>query len=199
VGRRGGRAPAVEVAPCPVGQAPEEDEDEEEVDEEFDVEPVPEQPHRGQNNRQQQAPSPPPNLTEVMAAQTQLLQCLAEVAEHRNNGGNHQGQPEEDLQCKIERFIRLKTPTFSYADDLMEADDWLRVIETKLNLTNCTDAECVDLLFTSLRDLLCHGGTATVTPTRSPRTSPGMSSLEPFVSNTCPDRYSARRPRNSAP
>jgi hypothetical protein len=80
-----------------------------------------------------------------MAAQTQLLLHLAEVAEHHNNGGNRQGQPEDDLQCKIERFICLKAPTFSYADDLMEADDWLRVIETKLDLTNCTDEECVAL------------------------------------------------------
>jgi hypothetical protein len=80
-----------------------------------------------------------------MAEQTQLLQRLAEVAEHRNNGGNCQGQLEEDLQRKIERFIRLKAPTFSYADDPMEADDWLRVIETKLDLTNCTDEECVAL------------------------------------------------------
>jgi hypothetical protein len=27
----------------------------------------------------------------------------------------------------------------------MEADDWLRVIETKLDLTNCTDGKCVAL------------------------------------------------------
>jgi hypothetical protein len=42
-------------------------------------------------------------------------------------------------------FIHLKAPTFSYADDPMEADDWLRVIETKLDLTNCTNEECVAL------------------------------------------------------
>jgi hypothetical protein len=52
---------------------------------------------------------------------------------------------------------------------------------------------------TSLRDLLNHGGTAIVTPTRTPRTSLGMSSPEPFVSNTCPERYSSRRPKNSVP
>jgi L-rhamnose isomerase len=27
----------------------------------------------------------------------------------------------------------------------MDADDWLRVIKTKLDLTNCTDEECVAL------------------------------------------------------
>jgi hypothetical protein len=44
---------------------------------------------------------------------------------------------------KIERFIRLKPDTFSYSDDPLDADDWLRVIESKLDLTNCTDEECV--------------------------------------------------------
>jgi hypothetical protein len=32
-----------------------------------------------------------------MAAQTQLLQRLAEAVDHRNNGGNQHGPPEEDL------------------------------------------------------------------------------------------------------
>lgn len=36
-------------------------------------------------------------LSKVMAAQTQLLQRLAEAAEHLNNGGNRQGPLEEDL------------------------------------------------------------------------------------------------------
>ncbi|XP_025800065.1 uncharacterized protein LOC112879864 [Panicum hallii] len=80
-----------------------------------------------------------------MDRQTQLLQRLAESVDQRNHGANRHGPPEEDLQRKIERFIRLKAPTFSYAEDPLEADDWLRVIETKLDLTNCTDEECVAL------------------------------------------------------
>ena len=78
-----------------------------------------------------------------MALQTRLLQRMAEAAEHRNNGGPHHGPPEEDLQRKIERFIRLKAPTFIYSNDPIDADDWLKVIETKLDLTNYTDEECV--------------------------------------------------------
>jgi hypothetical protein len=65
--------------------------------------------------------------------------------EHRGNGGNRVASQDEDLTRKIERFIRLKAPTFSYSDDPREADDWLRVIETKLNLTVCSDEECVTI------------------------------------------------------
>jgi len=68
---------------------------------------------------------------------------MVEAAEHRNNGGNRQGPLEEELSRKIERFIRLKAPTFCYSEDPINADDWLRVIETKLVLTNYTDKECV--------------------------------------------------------
>jgi hypothetical protein len=78
-----------------------------------------------------------------MALQTQLMQRMAEAMEHRGNGGNSVAPQDEDLMRKIERFIRLKAPTFSYSDDPLEADDWLRVIETKLDLTVCSDEECV--------------------------------------------------------
>ena len=78
-----------------------------------------------------------------MALQTQLLQQMAEAANYRNQGGNRNHPPEEDLSRKIERFLRLKAPTFSYSEDPMDADDWLQVMETKLDLTDSTDEECV--------------------------------------------------------
>jgi hypothetical protein len=71
------------------------------------------------------------------------MQWMAEAMEHRGNGRNRAAPPDEDLMRKIERFIRLEAPTFSYSDDLLDADDWLRVIETKLDLTICSDKECV--------------------------------------------------------
>jgi hypothetical protein len=37
----------------------------------------------------------------------------------------------------------LKAPTISYSDKPLYADDWLRVIETKLDLTIYTSEECV--------------------------------------------------------
>ncbi|WVZ75452.1 hypothetical protein U9M48_023502 [Paspalum notatum var. saurae] len=51
----------------------------------------------------------------------------------------------ESLTQKIEGFIKLRAPTFDYTDDPIEAEDWLREIEKKLDLTTCTDAECVAL------------------------------------------------------
>jgi hypothetical protein len=119
---------------------------------------VPEHRHRrpegpeaeaGHGKAEQDKPEPdqplpsPPNLVEVMVVQTQLMQRMAEAMEHHGNGGNPVASQDEDLMRKIERFIRLKAPTFSYSDDPLEVDDWLRVIEAKLDLTVCSDEECV--------------------------------------------------------
>jgi hypothetical protein len=71
------------------------------------------------------------------------MQKMAEAMEHHGNSGNRAAPRDEELKRKIERFIRLKAPTFSYSDDPLDADDWLRVIETKLDLTICSDEECV--------------------------------------------------------
>jgi len=66
--------------------------------------------------------TPPLHHTEAMATQTKLLQRLTEVVAHRNI----EDPMEEDLLCKIERFMLLKPPTFSYSKDPLDADDWLK-------------------------------------------------------------------------
>jgi hypothetical protein len=45
------------------------------------------------------------------------MQRMAEAMEHRGNGGNRVTPQDKDLTRKIERFIHLKAPTFSYSDD----------------------------------------------------------------------------------
>ena len=37
----------------------------------------------------------------------------------------------------------MKAPTFDYSDDPIEAEDWLKTVKTKLDLTNYSDEECV--------------------------------------------------------
>jgi hypothetical protein len=121
------------VSPPLPPKDPEVDDEEKEAEPESEqYQPEPEQP-----------PPPPPELVDVMARQTQLMQMMVEAMEYRGNGGSHNAPPGEDLMKKSRSFIRLKAPTISYSDQPLDADDWLRVIETKLDLTVCTGKECV--------------------------------------------------------
>jgi hypothetical protein len=44
----------------------------------------------------------------------------------------------------LEGFLKLRLPTFDTADvDPIATEDWLREMEKKLDLTTCTDEECV--------------------------------------------------------
>jgi hypothetical protein len=77
---------------------------------------------------------PPPlaiDLAQVMATQTRLLETLVQgINRPRNNSG-------VGAQDKMPKFIRLKPPTFAGSDNPMEADDWLKVIERKLDTIHC--------------------------------------------------------------
>ena len=72
-----------------------------------------------------------------MARQTHLLETLAEGLLRRNGG------PPNDFQRKLEGFLKLRPPTFDNSADPMDAEDWLREIEKKLDMTTCSDEECV--------------------------------------------------------
>jgi hypothetical protein len=55
----------------------------------------------------------------------------------------------------------LKAPTISYSDKPLDADDWLRVIETKLDLTVYTGEECVAIAANQLDGSASLDGTTT--------------------------------------
>jgi hypothetical protein len=44
----------------------------------------------------------------------------------------------------LEGFLKMRPPTFDNADDdPITAEDWLRKMEKKLDLTTCIDEECM--------------------------------------------------------
>jgi hypothetical protein len=44
----------------------------------------------------------------------------------------------------LEGFLKLRPPTFNYANNVpIATEDWLWEIEKKLDLTTCTNEECV--------------------------------------------------------
>jgi hypothetical protein len=64
----------------------------------------------------------------------------------QNNNNNHRAQHHnvpEGFQKKLENFNKLRPPTFDHSADPMDADNWLREIEKKLELTELSEEECV--------------------------------------------------------
>jgi hypothetical protein len=56
----------------------------------------------------------------------------------------------------LEGFLKLRPPTFDTADDdPITAEDWLHEMEKKLDLTTCTNEECVGVTTHQLSSTTC--------------------------------------------
>jgi hypothetical protein len=87
----------------------------------------------------QQPPPPPPNLAEVMARQTELLNQLVQ-AQMGHFHDQSRGR-DEPLPASYQDFLSTQPPLFHKADEPLDADAWLRTIESKFALLSapCSD------------------------------------------------------------
>jgi hypothetical protein len=44
---------------------------------------------------------------------------------------------------KHKEFMGHRPPTYSYSTDTLDAEDWLKTVTKKLEMTQCTDREMV--------------------------------------------------------
>jgi hypothetical protein len=87
----------------------------------------------------QQPPPPPPNLAEVMAHQTELLNQLVQAQMghfHQQSRGR-----DEPPSASYQDFLSTQPPLFHKADEPLDADAWLRTIESEFALlpAPCSD------------------------------------------------------------
>jgi hypothetical protein len=86
-----------------------------------------------------QQPSPAsPNLAEVMARQTELLNQLvqAQMGQYHQSRGR-----DEPPSASYQDFLSTQPPLFHKVDEPLDADAWLRTIESKFTLLSapCSD------------------------------------------------------------
>ncbi|WVZ83110.1 hypothetical protein U9M48_030287 [Paspalum notatum var. saurae] len=87
------------------------------------------------SNEDGSPPSPPPSPP--LNPYLELVQALVT---HAQNMRNTSPRPLHDKSLsKMSEFLRLKPPSFSGSQDPMEAEDWMRTIERKLELLNCDE------------------------------------------------------------
>jgi hypothetical protein len=98
--------------------------------------------NNGENNQNVNPPPPPlPTLEQVWAMQAQMLQTMQQTMV--NMQATQPQAPPSPLRDRLGDFQRTKPPTFSHAVELMDADDWLKFVEKKLQVVQCNNCEKV--------------------------------------------------------
>src|SRR5438034_8795579 len=91
-----------------------------------------------QTGMENHPPPPPQTLAEVVAQQTQILHMLAQNQMNQQQPQHHQAQPQV---ATYSDFTGTHPPIFAKADDPLEADIWIRLMESKFELITCTEEQ----------------------------------------------------------
>ena len=72
-------------------------------------------------------------MQELMAQQNEILRQLAQCQPppHHNGGGDHHQRPL--AAATYQEFLSTQPPLFTWAEDPLDADVWLRVVESKFH------------------------------------------------------------------
>jgi hypothetical protein len=98
--------------------------------------------NNGENNQDvNPPPPPPPTLEQVLIMQAQLLQTMQQTLVNMQAAPPQ--VPPPPPRDRLGEFQRTKPPTFSQAMEPMDADDWLKYVEKKLQVVQCNNREKV--------------------------------------------------------
>src|SRR6266540_5634080 len=92
------------------------------------------------SSSQSPTPSPPPTLAEIVVQQAQLINLLAQGL--LNNQQGH-GRRDHAHESSYADFESTRPPIFTSAAEPLEADNWIRTIESKFSLIRCSEQQKV--------------------------------------------------------
>jgi hypothetical protein len=101
------------------------------------------------NTRNSQCNGPPcnnnnnANLEQLLTTQNQLMQAMLHTLNNMQPNQQHAPPPPPPHQSRLAEFLRTRPTTFSQAKDPMDVEDWLKGVEKKLVIAQCTDREKV--------------------------------------------------------
>jgi hypothetical protein len=93
------------------------------------------------NAEKNNAANPPLTLEQVLMMQAQMLQTMQQTMVNMQNAQPQ--APSPPPRDRLGDFQRTKPPTFSHSVEPMDADDWLKTIEKKLQVVQCNNREKV--------------------------------------------------------
>jgi hypothetical protein len=83
------------------------------------------------------------NLEQLLNTQNQLTQAMLQTLNNMQPNQQQVPPPPPPHQSRLVEFLRTHPSTFSQAKDPMDAEDWLKGVEKKLMIGQCTDREKV--------------------------------------------------------
>jgi hypothetical protein len=84
------------------------------------------------NAKKYNAANPPPTLEQVLMMQAQMLQTMQQTMVNMHNAQPQ--APPLPPKDRLGDFQCTKPPTFSHSMEPMDADDWLKTAERKLQV-----------------------------------------------------------------
>jgi hypothetical protein len=81
------------------------------------------------------------NLEQLLITQNQLMQAMLQTLNNMQPNQQQAPPPPPPHQSRLVEFLRTRPTTFSQAKDPMDAEDWLKGVEKKLVIAQCTDRE----------------------------------------------------------
>jgi hypothetical protein len=96
------------------------------------------QPINNNNNSNNNA-----NLAQLITTQNQLMQAMLQTLNNMQPNQQQAPPPPPQHQLRLAEFLQTRPTTFSQAKGPMDAEDWLKGVEKKLVIAQCTDREKV--------------------------------------------------------
>src|SRR6266542_3447432 len=90
------------------------------------------------SSSQSPPPPPPPTLAEIVAQQAQLINLLVQGQLNNQQGHVPRGPNRESSYADFES---TRSPIFTTAVNPLEADNWIRTMESKFSLIRCSDQQ----------------------------------------------------------
>lgn len=101
----------------------------------------------GQASGSQQPPPPPPSLAEIMALQTELIQQLVQGQQNQQHSQQQGHENYIPQAAGYQEFLGTHPPLFHQTDEPLDADAWLRTIESEFSLLPVPCSEANKTLF----------------------------------------------------
>jgi hypothetical protein len=124
-------------------------------------------------------PTPPVSLEQLLTPLNAIVQKLAAIDECQAG----QSQPYQQSQESYFDFLATQPPEFAEVTDPLEANNWLRVTESKFGLLHCTELQKTLLQHSSFVGWQVCGGTLTLPHYLRIIRFHGMNSAQPSVLN----------------